>query len=63
MLELHIAEIIFIKTLLEDELMNIEMKRHKTNQVCAFDLVYKERVDYIRELIKKFDDYLGGKYE
>lgn len=63
MLELHIAEIIFIKTLLEDELMNIEMKRRKTNQVCTFDLVYKERVDYIRELIKKFDDYLGDKYE
>ena len=48
---------------MEDELMNIEMKRRKTNQVCAFDLVYKERVDYIRELIKKFDDYLGGKYK
>lgn len=63
MIELHNAEIIFIKALLEDELMNIEMKRYKANQVSAFDLVYKERVDYLKDLIKKFNDYLDDKYE
>ena len=63
MIELHIAEIIFIKSLLENELMNLELKRSKTTQVYAYDLTYKERMDYIRELIDKFNNYLKDKYE
>ena len=63
MIELHIAEIIFIKSLLENELMNLELKRSKTTQVYAYDLTYKERMEYLTELIDKFNNYLKDKYE
>lgn len=45
---------VFIKTLLEDELTRLLIKRSKSQSVKKFDEVCGERMKYIQDLLGEF---------
>lgn len=55
MIELDKEQCEFIKTLLEDELSRLLIKRSNSSSVKEFDNICGERMEYIRTLIKEMD--------
>lgn len=45
----------FIKDLLQNELVNLKLKRSKAESVAIFDEIYGKRIAFIRELIKQLN--------
>lgn len=52
MIKLNDEQIIFIRTLLEDELTRLNIKRSKSISVREFDKVCGDRMKYIQGFIK-----------
>lgn len=54
-------ELQFIYTLLEDELMRMQLQRNNNN-VANYDSVCGERMNYIKQLLKKIKSNAGVIY-
>lgn len=62
-MEFNKEEVIFIKTVLEDELMNLTLQLNKTENKKGFLYIMEERMDYLRILIKKIEKEYGDGIE
>lgn len=62
-------QIEFIKTLLDDELMRLLIKRSKSKSIKEFDEIFNDRINYIRNIISDLNNgdnsdckYCSGKW-
>lgn len=55
-------ELQFIHTLLENELMRMQLQRSQSNNVIDYDSVFGKRIAYIKQLIKKINSNVGAVY-
>lgn len=55
-------ELQFMHTLLENELMRMQLQRSQSNHVIDYDSVFGERMVYIKQLIKKINSNVGAVY-